>query len=227
MNTLEKTYYHTKTILTHKKEVAKICFKFGLYWQGIIHDFSKFSPTEFISSVRYYQGNRSPIEAEKEDKGFSMAWLHHKSRNKHHFWYWVDYNSKQVQTPVRIPLKYVYELFADTVAAGRVYSKNSGKNWKQSDPYEYYKTHNRNAKNGIEFMEYCTKAVLDNMYVDMMNYGLSYVVESVKNKKYEKFYNNKKTNDGKEILEWNSDYRNLVEKYYTNSEENDYGEKRS
>ena len=143
-----------------------------------------------------------------------MAWLHHKSKNKHHFWYWVDYNSKQVQTPVRIPLKYVYELFADTVAAGRVYSKNAGKEWKQSDPYEYYKAHNRDAENGIEFMEFCTKAVLDNMYVDMKEYGLDYVAKLIKNGHYAQFYNNVKAKDGGEVLGWVLDYSELVRKYY-------------
>ena len=214
MNFFKRLVGHLKTVLRHKKEVCKICFKFGLYWQGIFHDMSKFSPTEFISSVKYYQGNRSPIEAEKEEKGYSMAWLHHKSRNKHHFWFWVDWNSKQCQYPVRMPLKYVYEMIADTVAAGKVYSKNAGKEWKQSDPYEYYKAHNRDAENGIEFMEFCTKAVLDTIYVDIKEYGLNKVAEMIKRGHYEKFYNNIRTEDGKEILEWLPEYNNLVIKYY-------------
>ena len=214
MNFFRKLVGHLKTVFRHKKEVAKICFKFGLYWQGIIHDLSKFSPTEFIPSVKYFQGNRSPIEAEKEEKGYSMAWLHHKSRNKHHFWFWVDWNSKQCQYPVRMPLKYVYEMIADTVAAGKVYNKNAGKEWKQSDPYEYYKAHNRDAENGIEFMEFCTKAVLDNIYVDIKEYGLDKVAEMIKRGHYEKFYNNIRTEDGKEILEWLPEYNNLVSKYY-------------
>lgn len=199
MNFFRKLIGHLKTVFRHKKEVAKICFKFGLYWQGIIHDFSKFSPTEFIPSVKYYQGNRSPIEAEKEEKGYSMAWLHHKSVNKHHFWFWVDYDANQCQAPVRMPLKYVYEMIADTVAAGKVYSANAGKEWKQSDPYEYYKAHNRNAKNGIEFMDFRTKAVLDNMYVDIMRYGIDTVAKMVKNGYYKQFYNNLVAKDGKEI----------------------------
>lgn len=216
MNTIKKFFGHTKTVLKHKFEVAKICFKFGLYWQGIIHDLSKFSPTEFIPSVKYYSGVRSPIEAEKEDKGYSMAWLHHKSRNKHHFWYWVDYNNKQIQTPVRIPLKYVYELLADTIAAGKVYSSNAGKEWKQSDPYEYYKAHNRDAENGIEFMDFCTKAVLDTMYVNIMEYGIDIVAKMIKNGYYEQFYKNNKTKDGAEILGWLKEYNDLVSKYYIN-----------
>ena len=207
MNIFKKLYGHTRTVLKHKFEVAKICFKFGLYWQGIVHDLSKFSPTEFIPSVKYYSGTRSPIEAEKEDKGYSMAWLHHKSRNKHHFWYWVDYNNKQVQSPVRIPLKYVYELLADTIAAGKVYSSNAGKEWKQSDPYEYYKTHNRDSENGIEFMDYCTKAVLDTLYVDIMESGIDSVSKIIKKGTYEKFYIEPQSN-------WEEEYNILKNKYY-------------
>ena len=216
MNIIKRFFGHTKTVVKHKIEVAKICFKFGLYWQGIVHDMSKFSPTEFIPSVKYYSGTRSPIEAEKEDKGYSMAWLHHKSKNKHHFWYWVDYDMNQVQAPVRIPLRYVYELLADTIAAGKVYSSNAGKEWKQSDPYEYYKAHNRDAENGIEFMDFCTKAVLDTMYVDVMKYGIDSVAKMIKDGYYEYFYKNNKTKDGTEILGWIKEYNDLVNKYYTN-----------
>lgn len=215
MNVFKKFFGHLKTVLTHKWEVLKICFKFGLYWQGIVHDMSKFSPTEFIPSVKYYSGVRSPIEAEKEDKGYSMAWLHHKNKNKHHFWYWVDYDNNQVQSPVRIPLKYVYEMIADTVAAGKVYSKNSGKEWRQSDPYMYYKAHNRDAGNNIEFMDFCTKAVLDIMYVDIMKYGIDGVAKMVKKGYYAQFYNNAKAEDGREILGWLVQYNNsIVNRYY-------------
>lgn len=214
MNFIQRFFGHTRTVLRHKKEVAKICFKMGLYWQGIVHDLSKFSPTEFFPSVKYFQGTRSPIDAEKEDKGYSMAWLHHKSVNKHHFWFWVDYDNGQCQAPVRMPLKYVYEMVADTVAAGKVYSANAGKEWKQSDPYEYYKAHNRDAKNGIEFMDFCTKAVLDTIYVDIMTYGIELVSYMIKKGFYEEFYNNVRADNGEELFGWISEYDELVEAFY-------------
>jgi len=61
-----KYWRHFKTVSTHKWEVFKECKACGLFWQGLLHDMSKFSPAEFASSARYFQGNRSPIEAEKE-----------------------------------------------------------------------------------------------------------------------------------------------------------------
>ena len=52
--------------------------------RGLLHDMSKYSPIEFFESVKYYQqGKRSPIEAAKEDKGYSNAWFHHRGRNKY------------------------------------------------------------------------------------------------------------------------------------------------
>ena len=59
------------------------CFRIGLYKQGLLHDMSKYSPTEFLVGCRYYKGYMSPNNAERADRGYSSAWLHHKGRNKH------------------------------------------------------------------------------------------------------------------------------------------------
>lgn len=86
-----KAWKHFCTINHHKMLVMKGCFKVGLYRQGLLHDLSKYSPTEFLVGCKYFQGNMSPNNAEREDKGYSAAWLHHKGRNKHHMEYWIDY----------------------------------------------------------------------------------------------------------------------------------------
>ena len=124
---------HLKKIMTHRRWVRYYCFKAGLYWQGLTHDLSKYSPTEFWESVKYYQGTSSPIIACKKDKGYSDAWLHHKGRNKHHLEYWIDFDAKPV-VPV-IPYKYAVEKVCDDLSAGMVYN---GKNWKQDTQYNYY-----------------------------------------------------------------------------------------
>ena len=85
-------WLHFKTITRHKLLVMKYCFRIGLYKQGLLHDLSKYSPTEFLVGCKYYQGTRSPNNAEREDIGVSTSWLHHKGRNKHHFEHWVDYS---------------------------------------------------------------------------------------------------------------------------------------
>ncbi len=127
---------HTKTILKHKKEVMKNCFQCGLFIQGITHDLSKFSPTEFIPGVLHYQGNRSPNEGEREDYGYSKAWMHHKGRNRHHFEYWTDYDrvTKKL-SPVPMPKRYIIEMFCDRMAASKTYLKEK---YTDRSPLEYY-----------------------------------------------------------------------------------------
>ena len=84
---------HFRTITTHKILVMKGCFKLGLYKQGLLHDMSKYGPTEFLAGCKYYKGYMSPNNAERFDRGYSSAWLHHKGINKHHLEYWIDYGS--------------------------------------------------------------------------------------------------------------------------------------
>ena len=91
MNFFQKLTGHFSTITRHRHKVIAHCAKAGILWQGLRHDLSKYTPTEFIPGVKYYMGDRSPNEGERMDKGYSKAWLHHKGRNRHHFEYWVDY----------------------------------------------------------------------------------------------------------------------------------------
>lgn len=128
---------HFKTITHHKLLVMMYCFRAGLIRQGLTHDLSKYSPSEFIPGAKYFQGNRSPNNAEREDIGYSSAWLHHKGRNKHHIEYWTDYaqgEEKRV-VAVEMPKRYVAEMLCDRIAASRVYKKEKYTN---SSPYEYY-----------------------------------------------------------------------------------------
>ena len=129
-------YGHFKTITSHKALVMKYCFRVGLYKQGILHDLSKYTPTEFIPGARYFQGNRSPNNAEREETGLSKAWLHHKGRNKHHFEYWIDYGVKSAGLQgMEMPTKYVVEMCMDRIAASKTYLKEA---YQDSDPLSYY-----------------------------------------------------------------------------------------
>ena len=127
---------HFMTITRHRHRVIAHCRRAGIGWQGQFHDLSKYSPREFWAGAKYYLGNRSPNEGEREAKGYSLAWMHHKGRNKHHFEYWVDVNpvTKRYE-PVKMPLRYVIEMFCDRVAASKIYQ---GKNYKDSHPLEYF-----------------------------------------------------------------------------------------
>ena len=139
-----KLFKHLRTITKHRHKVIKHCAKAGIFFQGLFHDVSKLSPTEFIPSVKYYQGTRSPNEKERELFGYSKAWMHHKGRNKHHFEYWVDLNPQtKMYEPVPMPMNYLKEMFCDRIAASKIYQ---GKNYKSSHPLEYFKRGNARKK---------------------------------------------------------------------------------
>ena len=131
---MNKLWGHFSTITRHKILVGKLCFKCGLYKQGLLHDMSKYSWVEFSAGVKYFQGNRSPIDKEKEVHGYSLGWLHHKGKNKHHWEYWLD-NGKDGITAVEMPVEYVVEMFCDRVAASMIYQKE---NYKDDSALNYY-----------------------------------------------------------------------------------------
>ena len=134
----QRFFQHLHTVDTHRYEVMKNCFKCGLYSQGLSHDLSKYSPPEFLVSVKYFQGDRSPYMYEKEKYGFSYGWLHHKGRNRHHWEYWYDM-IKGEWVPLEMPLPFFIEMVCDRVAACRIYQKE---NYTQRSALEYYYSRN-------------------------------------------------------------------------------------
>ena len=114
----------------------KGCFRVGLYRQGILHDLSKYGFTEFRVGAKYYQGTRSPNNAEREAIGYSSAWLHHKGRNKHHYEYWIDYGTggEKGMVGMKMPVKYVVEMFMDRIAASKIYMKEAYEDAARSVP---------------------------------------------------------------------------------------------
>lgn len=132
-----KVFKHLGTVIKHRREVRKLCFKAGIIWQGLTHDLSKYSCAEFWPGVKYYQGYRSPQAREREVLGYSAAWLHHKGRNKHHFEYWTDFADGK-KFYVQMPAKYFAEMVCDRVAASKIYLKDK---YTVSSPLEYFETH--------------------------------------------------------------------------------------
>ena len=132
---LKNIFKHFHKICTHKRWVFHYCRKAGISWRGFWHDMSKFSPTEFWESVRYYQGDSSPIDAAKKDKGWSKAWMHHKGRNRHHYEYWMD-NFDNGGEALIMPFDDALELLCDYLAAGRAYM---GKGFSYTAEYQWWR----------------------------------------------------------------------------------------
>ena len=124
---------HFKVITKHRLLVFKLCCKVGEPWRGLVHDLSKYSPTEFWEGVKYFNGSHSPIVDCKKKEGYSKAWLHHRAHNKHHTDYWVDLSAPD-KTPI-IPYKYVAEMICDKLAAGITYK---GKDWTKEYELQYW-----------------------------------------------------------------------------------------
>jgi len=164
-NFFQRFFGHLGTVLKHKRYVCRACFKMGLYRQGLFHDLSKFSLTEFVPSVKYYSGRLSPNAVDRKINGASYAWLHHKGRNKHHFEYWIDYSasSDEYAFGCRMPLKYTAEMIADRYAACVAYNRNE---YTKADAWNYYSR----AKHLI-IMHKDTRAVLEKALTIMANDG--------------------------------------------------------
>ncbi len=155
---------HLKTVNHHRFLVMKYCFRLGLYWQGLTHDLSKYSPQEFWVGVKYYQGDHSPNDAERRDKGYSSSWLHHKGRNRHHLEYWTDYGGKDGGiVAVEMPIKYVAEMFCDRLAASRTYHPDDSTN---DGPYLFFLKTKQHA-----MIHPNTCALLESMVVKLKDEG--------------------------------------------------------
>lgn len=146
MTTWIKFKKHFKTITKHKAIVFKYACKAGIPWQGITHDMSKFSPCEFWAGVKYYEDGHSPKEVEREALGYSLSWLNHKAKNKHHFEYWVDYNKDtsdkdHILVGTKMPDKYIVEMFCDRIAACKTYL---GDKYTSRSPLDYYNSSRSN-----------------------------------------------------------------------------------
>lgn len=165
---------HLKTVHHHRALVRKYCFRLGLYWQGLTHDLSKYSPIEFWAGVKYYQGDHSPNDAQRQEHAYSASWMHHKGRNRHHFEYWTDYSlTGEGISGVEMPPKYVAEMFCDRLAASKVYR---GEDFDPGDPYQFF----LRGKDRRLLIHPVTAQLLESILLTLKNEGEDAAFEFVK-----------------------------------------------
>lgn len=169
-------FRHINTVLKHKWQVFKLCVRAGIPWQGITHDLSKFSIEELKESVKYYNGKKSPLALAKQENGYSIAWLHHAGRNKHHYEYWYDYEAPNPTPP--IPYKYIVEMICDSLAAGITYK---GKEWTKEYQLSYWNRVKDMARISNEL-----RAMLDEVYTKVAEEGIDKVINK---KRLKEIYN--------------------------------------
>src|SRR5664280_1736204 len=85
-------------VVCHRWFVFIECCKLGIPWQGIVHDLSKFRPSEFFPYARHFHGVGAKEWRDKTgyykptdtgDSAFDFAWFLHQKRNAHHWQYWI------------------------------------------------------------------------------------------------------------------------------------------
>ena len=158
--TLENVLGHWKTVRTHRKWARYYCRLAHIKWRGMKHDLSKYSPTEFWESARYWTGRESPIVIAKKQQGFSRAWLHHRGRNPHHWAYWAD-NFSEGFIVHCMPKNDFVEMVCDFLAAGRTYA---GEAFTYSNEYTWWM---RERETGSKAMNRKNKIMLDIIFSDL------------------------------------------------------------
>jgi hypothetical protein len=129
---MNKYLKYIKTVLVHKWYVFVECVKEGIIWQGIVHDLSKFSPTEFKASVKYWCDDHTMEDA----INYQIAWLNHIHHNKHHWQNWVYYEDDTNEFYVlKIPEKYLKEMYCDLIGASKAYNKGK---FDKKEPLRYF-----------------------------------------------------------------------------------------
>jgi hypothetical protein len=129
-------FKYLKKLLLHKWYVFCAGILIGVpIFRLIIHDWSKFLPSEFFPYARYSWENKdNPLfdkhldknRLDKTQKDFDRAWLLHQNRNPHHWQFWIlvyDEDPK-VQSSLQMPQSYIREMVADWMGATRAYTKS-------------------------------------------------------------------------------------------------------
>lgn len=142
---------YLRYLLKHKYYVMTECFKVNLIWRGLIHDLSKFLPSEFIPYANYFYGKKeSDIKRGRNetgyykptdtgDKKFDFAWLFHQKRNRHHWQWWILPTDEEGIKIFEIPEPFLTEMICDWVGAGKAQGKFSPKDDKYLETRRWYK----------------------------------------------------------------------------------------
>lgn len=130
-----KYYNYIRYILRHKWYVFIVGLKYKVpIWQLLVHDLSKFLPSEFFPYMEYFYGARN-------QEKFDRAWNYHQKRNKHHWQYWTYTQDSGATITIEMPEKYRREMLADWDGAGIAKSgKADSKNWyiQHKDIYQFH-----------------------------------------------------------------------------------------
>lgn len=135
---------YLKYVIRHKWYVFLACLKYGLIWRGIIHDWHKFTPSEWFPYVNFFYGDKSkPIQRRDKtgyykptDTGhpaFDYAWLMHQKRGQHHWQWWVLPEDDGGVKVLKMSDAAMKEMLCDWRGAGRAQGKPKTWEWYEAN----------------------------------------------------------------------------------------------
>lgn len=141
---------YLRYVLLHKWFVLLGCIELGVPLRGIVHDLSKFRPSEWFPYVNYFYGkylyqtesdipgglkslfifSKTKADAKRE---FDAAWLKHQNRNSHHWQHWVLMPDDGGIEVLPMPDADRREMLADWRGAGRALGNPDTRGWYQKN----------------------------------------------------------------------------------------------
>lgn len=134
---IKKHLRYLSYVLRHKWFVLIECIKLGILWRGIVHDLSKFHPSEWFPYADQFYGDwrsddqdRNVVAPSQIQWAFERAWNHHQKRNDHHWQYWVRLGDDGTTLPLSMSDDSIREMLADWRGASRaITGKDNTREW--------------------------------------------------------------------------------------------------
>lgn len=151
---MKKHLKYLSYLLRHRWFVFIECCKAGIPIKGLVHDLSKFRPSEYFpyanffyhKKVRDKTGYYKPTDT--GDVAFDFAWFLHQKRNAHHWQYWVIPTDEGKFKILDMPLKFRKEMLCDWKGAGRAQKTSGVRDWYLKNAHKLFL--HPNTRNWIE-----------------------------------------------------------------------------
>ncbi len=104
---MKKYWQYLSYVIIHKWNVYKAGRMIGVpFIRGLLHDWSKFLPDEFIPYANYFYGTGARPY-------FDLGWKKHQRRNDHHWQHWLLVGDSDGMTALPMPRDAIREMVAD------------------------------------------------------------------------------------------------------------------
>ena len=127
---MRRYWAYFKYVARHRWFVMLECWKRWLIWRGLVHDWHKLRPSEFIPYARFFHnpdGSKRQVRDETGyykpydtgDLRFDRAWVLHFHRNDHHPQSWVSPQEDGTCKCLVMSMNAAEEMICDWKGAGR------------------------------------------------------------------------------------------------------------